>query len=189
MSRLQHRLAVMAILLGAASLLHAMYIPLKAELAQWLIARAWAERGVEGRAISPWPWADTRPLARIAQPRLGVEQYVLQGASGRNLAFGPTHVDGSARPAQSGNVVFSGHRDTHFAWLAELEVDDRLIVQGRDGTARSYRVASLGVHHEQETHLLDRMAGDQLRLITCYPFDGIEPGTHLRYVVTALPDG
>jgi sortase A len=175
------------ILAGAVGVLHALYIPLKAELAQWLIASVWLARDTDDGAARPWPWADTRPVARIAQPRLGVEQFVLEGASGRNLAFGPTHVDGTAYPQQRGNVVLSGHRDTHFAWLEELRVDDQVIVEGLDGSVRKYRVATIGIHHETETHLLDHLAGDQLRLITCYPFRAIDSGTSLRYVITALP--
>ncbi len=68
----------------------------KAWLAQLLIARAWAEAGDAGAAPPPWPWADTRPVARLLVPELGIDQIVLAGASGRTLAFGPGHLDGTA---------------------------------------------------------------------------------------------
>ncbi|MBT8063350.1 MAG: class GN sortase, partial [Gammaproteobacteria bacterium] len=77
------------IITAAFLLLQALWIPAKAELAQWLMARAW-QRSLEGSTdVRPWPWADTRPVAVLEAPRLGIRQFVLEGASGRNLAFGP----------------------------------------------------------------------------------------------------
>ena len=57
----------------------------------------------------------------------------LAGVSGRTLAFGPGHVDGTPLPGDPGNSVLSGHRDTHFAFLRELRSGDILLVStGRD---------------------------------------------------------
>lgn len=174
-----------ALLGGIAAVAWAGYIPAKAWLAQRLLERAWSQRLADGVTVRPWPWADTRPVARLQQSRLGVEQIVLAGSSGRVLAFGPGHVIGSAQPGQHGNVVLSGHRDTHFRWLAGLVRGDRLNLQDARGMQRAYRVTQLAVHHRDEGGLLDPTVGDQLRLVTCYPFDGVAPGTPWRYVVTA----
>jgi sortase A len=163
------------------------YIPAKAWLAQRLLDRAW-ERRLEGDTeVRPWPWADTLPLARLRQERLGVAQIVLAGASGRVLAFGPGHVTGTARPGEPGNVVISGHRDTHFRWLADLRDGDRLSLDTHDGSSLGYEVVRASVHREDEIGLLDPLDGDQLRLLTCFPFDAVAPGTSERFVVTALP--
>lgn len=175
------------LLAGIGFTLAGAYIPAKAWLAQRLLESAWERRLHGDRAARPWPWADTTPVARLIQPRLGVRQIVLQGASGRVLAFGPGHVNGSANPGSDGNIVLSAHRDTHFRWLAELRNGDRLALQSDDGRTRHYVVANLAVHHESELDLLDPLEGDQLRLMTCYPFDALRPGTDRRYVVTALP--
>jgi sortase A len=178
---------VALLLSGVALVSYAGYIPAKAWLAQRLLDHAW-ERRLEGDSEArPWPWADTLPVARLTQARLGIGQIVLSGASARVLAFGPAHVTGSARPGETGNVVISGHRDTHFRWLASLRDGDRLHLETDDGRKLGYRVAHLAVHHERDVGLLDPLAGDQLRLLTCYPFDAIDPGTPQRYVVTALP--
>ena len=174
-----------ALVCGVGLLLHAAYIPLKARLAQYLLEDAWDRRLAGELPVRPWPWADMTPLARLRQPRLGVDQVVLDGASGRVLAFGPGHVAGSARPGDAGNVVISGHRDTHFRWLGELNEGDLLIVQAPDGRTVRYSVAHTTVHHESETDLLDPYTPAQLRLITCYPFDAVDPGTPWRFVVTA----
>ena len=179
--------SLLAMLIGIGSLSYGTYIPAKAWLAQVLLERAWERRLAGAADTRPWPWADTRPLARLRQPRLGIEQIVLEGASGRVLAFGPGHVLGSARPGAAGNVVISGHRDTHFRWLSALRDGDDLLLQTKEGHERRYRVDHSAIHHEDEVALLDPLAGDQLRLLTCFPFDAVAAGTPQRYVVTAFP--
>ncbi|MCG6966154.1 MAG: class GN sortase [Chromatiaceae bacterium] len=183
----RRRVALLALLFGLGFTLRGAYIPAKAWLAQRLLEAAW-QKGLAGSPpVRPWPWADMTPLARLRQPRLGIDQIVLDDASGRSLAFGPGHVVGSARPGQPGNVVISAHRDTHFRWLAALRAGDELQLQNAGGVTRRYAVVRMTVHHATEVELLDPLAGDQLRLVTCYPFDAVLPGTTLRYVVTAMP--
>lgn len=177
-----------ALLLVSLGLLaHAAYIPAKGWLSQQLLAYAWQHRAADGEIHRPWPGADMLPMAYLEQPRLQVGQVVLDGASGRVLAFGPGLVSGSARPGRRGNIVLSGHRDTHFAWLAELRDGDLLALTAADGIRRHYTVADLRVVHEGDLAQLDPLAGDQLRLLTCYPFDGVAPGTPWRFAVTAYP--
>jgi sortase A len=173
--------------IGLACLVQAAYIPAKGWLAQRLLERAWDMRRPGESAPPPWPWADTRPLARLRQPRLGVDQVVLEGASGRVLAFAPGWIQGTAPPGAPGNVVISGHRDTHFAWLADLQHADRLQLTMTDGRRRDYRIATIAVHHADDTAPLDPYAGDQLQLVTCYPFDAVRAGTPWRYIVSAYP--
>ncbi len=184
---MRRRLVLPALLVGVLCFGYAGYIPAKAWLAQRLLDHAWERRLAGSVQVRPWPWADTRPAARLVQPRLNIDQIVLDGASGRVLAFGPGHVVGSARPGERGNIVLSGHRDTHFRWLDRLVLGDELVLKTVDGGQRRYRVGRLAVHHESEVALLDAHAGDQLRLLTCYPFDAIDPGTTERFVVTAFP--
>jgi sortase A len=182
------RVSAVALILGTGFLLYGSYIPAKAWLAQVLLDAAWERRLAGATQARPWPWADTRPVARLRQPRLGIDQVVLEGASGRVLAFGPGHVGGSARPGEAGNVVISGHRDTHFRWLAALRSDDRLILEAASGLQLGYRVTHTSIHDEREIGLLDPLEADQLRLLTCYPFDTAVSATTQRYVVTALPE-
>ena len=178
---------VLALSLGIGSTAYAAYIPAKAWLAQVLLEVAWTRQTRDGVAARPWPWADTTPVARIAQRRLGIDQIVLEGASGRVLAFGPGHITGTARPGELGNVVISAHRDTHFRWLKDVKQNDELELETASGGKRRYAVREASVHHESEVQLLAPGTGDQLRLITCYPFDALNPGTPWRFVVTAAP--
>lgn len=176
---------MLALLGGLLLFAQGLYIPLKAWLAQVLLESAW-QRTLQGQSeVRPWQSADTWPVARLRQQRLGVDQIVLSGASGRVLAFGPGHVTGSARPGSAGNLVISGHRDTHFRWLAELQDGDLLHLQLKNGRSLGYVVTGRGIHHRDEGYLLDPGAGEGLRLITCYPFDALTAGAELRYVVEA----
>ncbi|MDQ2870879.1 MAG: class GN sortase [Acidobacteriota bacterium] len=161
------------------------WIYLKARLAQVLLHRAW-ERTLAGeRAVKPWPWADTWPVARLTVPRAGADAIVLAGASGRTLAFGPGHLDGSAAPGALGNCVFSAHRDTHFAFLRGLAAGQEIRVQGPDGRTTVYRVTAAQIVDRSVTAALEATPGQTLTLVTCYPFDAIVPGGRLRYVVRA----
>lgn len=165
--------------LGGAAWIHA-----KATLAQHLIASAWEGTKKDG-ARRPWPWADTRPVARLTVPSRGISLYVLAGTSGRSLAFGPGHVDGTALPGSSGNSVIVAHRDTHFAFLRNLREDEEITVEDTRGRLTRYRVREVAVVDKSQTRLLDPADSPQLTLITCWPFDAVQPGTAQRYVVIA----
>jgi sortase A len=171
-----------AVLVTAAFSLHAAWIPLKAELAQVLLEQAWQRSGKGSRPARPWPWADTSPVAELQIPRLGLRQLVLEGASGRNLAFGPT----ALTPVAGRDVVLSAHRDTQFADLRDLRPGDEIRLR-EQGRLRSYRVAWLDVVDSRRQELVLDSARERLTLVTCYPFDALTAGGPLRLVVTAVP--
>lgn len=166
----------------------AAYIYTKAWLAQRLIASAWDRARITGSTVKPWPWADTYPVARIEAPRQGESLMVLSGASGRTLAFGPGHVAGTPLPGERGNSVVSGHRDTHFSFLRELQKGDALLIQAADGRVARYRVSASEVVHRRDVRVLLDAGDDRLTLVTCFPFDSPAPGGVLRYVVVATRD-
>ena len=163
----------------------AVWIEAKAHLAQALVRRAWRETLAGARDTRPWPGADTRPVARLLVPGQGVETFVLAGASGRTLAFGPGHLDGTPRPGERGNAVISGHRDTHFAFLRRLGKGDEIVLETPEGLQRRYVVASTRVVDRRDLWITADAGDTRLTLVTCYPFDAIRPGGPLRYVVVA----
>lgn len=162
------------------------WIHAKAELGQALIARAWREARGGGGAARPWPWADTRPVARLQVPGLGVEVFVLDGGVGRTLAWGPGHLAGTARVGGPGNAVVGGHRDTHFAFLRDLRAGAAIRVQTPDGAWHEYTVADHFVTHDRDTRVLADTREPRLTLVTCWPFDAPVPGGPERYVVVAV---
>ena len=99
-----------------------MWLYAKAQLAQVLLERAWVRTLHGEQNVKPWSWADTWPVARLEFPRQHRSYIVLAGASGRTLAFGPGHVDGTAAPEEIGNCVISAHRDTQFRVLRDANL-------------------------------------------------------------------
>jgi len=175
------------VLLYAAAVLfgHGAWIYAKASLAQILLSRAWARTVHTGRPAAPWPWADTWPVARLRAPGLTKGVIVLAGASGRTLAFGPGHLDGTALPGTEGNCVLSAHRDTQFAFLRRIAPGEVLELETPDGALHRYRVFRREVVAAKEIDLLGPTDEAILTLVTCYPFDAVRPGGPLRYVVQA----
>lgn len=165
------------------------WIMAKAMLAQYLIADAWQQTLKQGEPALPWSWADTWPVARLEFPALGLTQYVLSGSHGSSLAFGPGHMDGTALPHETGTMVINGHRDTHFSILAALAIGDRLNIQGADGQWRQYTVSNIHIVDTTTTQWLIQQNARELHLMTCYPFNSINPNPTLRYVIVALPAG
>ena len=160
-----------------------LWIPLKAEVAHWLIERSW-QRSLEGEIEAPpWPWADTRAAGILTVPGRGIRQMILEGNSGRNLAFGPVILN---HTGHSEDLVLSGHRDTHFRFLKDLRTGDQVHIQLPDGT-RYFEVIQLDIVDSTQAEMVIEPGVKRLSLVTCYPFDSMAAGGPQRYVVTALP--
>ena len=171
---------------AAVFLFDALWIPVKAELAQHLLERAWLRTLAGEPDAKPWPWADTHAVAILEVPRLGLREIVLEGSSGRNLAFGPTLVN-TTQLDRSADRILSGHRDTHFSFLKDLQTGDLLRLRTTTGT-RDYRVSwQEAVDSRQQQLVIDENI-ERLTLLTCYPFDAATSGGPLRWVVTAVPE-
>lgn len=184
--RRARRLAIAALVaLGVALLAAGFWLPAKAELAQHLLNHAWQRTTNGDAAARPWPWADTHPIARLTLPDSTEPLTVLAGASGRNLAFAPAWLDGSAEPGADGVTVIAGHRDTHFRALATLAAGDELTLERPDGSVLKYEVAALDVVDSARAEL--RLDADEsiVVLVTCWPFEAVTVGGSWRYVVTA----
>jgi sortase A len=150
-----------------------------------LLQSAWERTRSSGTPVRPWPWADTHPVARLVVPARHGDVLVLAGASGRTLAFGPGHLDGSARPGDPGNAVITAHRDTHFRFLRNVAIGDDMVVERADGGRRHFRIKSTYVADHRTLNLPRDTTRPTLTLVTCYPFEALNPGGPLRFVVVA----
>src|SRR5207244_10723107 len=97
--------------------------------------------------------------------------------------------DAAALPRQPGNALRSAHREPHFRFLHDVAVGDALIVEMPAGQRFPYRVREIDVADQRHLHLPRMPAEPTLTLVTCYPFDAVETGGPLRYVVVATADG
>lgn len=191
-------LARLLVLLGLVLVAQALWMPLKAVLAQSLLRRAYDQAPGQAR---PWRWADFAAVAELRVPRLDLRQLVLDQASPRALAFGPGLQIGLAgRDPRGQRLVLAGHRDSHFAWLAKLRTGDEVLLavpQWEPSEAAGavvevrYRVVQTQVFDARRVGLATRTADSdgagELLLTTCWPFDALVAGGPLRYAVRALP--
>jgi len=82
-------------------------------------------------------------------------------------------------------TVISGHRDTHFKILKDIEIGDLIDIVTPQGEAVKYQVETIEVVDSRVATINTEQSGQTLVLVTCYPFEAVVTGGPLRYVVTA----
>lgn len=165
----------------------AAWIEVKAGLGQLLLERAWSQVREGDENARPWPWADTSPVARLHVPGLEIRQLVLAGDDGSTLAWGPGLVSGPEVWGDAENTMISAHRDTHFRFLKDLETGQQVWLETPRGDMHKWRVDEARVVDSRYTAPDLSAPGPLLTLVTCYPFDAVEAGGPLRYVVSLSP--
>jgi sortase A len=170
-------------LLGMATVAQGAWIPVKAEIAQLLLDRAFAASLAGHRPVKPWPWADTAPAARVTVARLGIGDVVLSGGSGQAMAFGPTQLRGNDLV-----TVLAAHRDTHFAFVRDLREGDEIVLERIDGTRQRYRVSAFQTVRWDRFAVPGNPARPLLALATCYPFGASERGPWRRVAWAELAE-
>jgi len=171
-------------LAGTAFVAQAAYLPAKAALAQHKLEQAWIKARTDGVAARPWSWADAKVFAEIRAPDHGARAIVLSDASGEAMAFAPGHLSHTPQPGEPGVEVIAAHRDTHFRFLKDVRPGDRIEVETADGET-PFEVVGAEVVRWDASGIDPRAPGRRLALVTCYPFDALESGGPLRYVVWA----
>jgi len=182
--RVIHAVAAALALAGLWLIGDALYMRVKAVLAQILLERAFAAEIASGAVVKPWSWADTWPVARIRVPKLAAHAIVLAGSSGQALAFGPGHVERTPDAGDPGTAVYAAHRDTHFAFLSKIREGDEIDVTRMDGSNRRFKVTGIYVVRFDASGIYPASAGRHLALVTCWPLGSPVPGP-LRYAVHA----
>jgi sortase A len=122
-------------------------------------------------------------IGRIEIPRLGLATIVIEGSDQAALQRAAGHIPGTPLPGHAGNSAITGHRDTFFRPLRDIQRDDLIRVTTPKGQYQ-YRVASLSIVGPDDLRVLDSDGGETLTLITCYPFNYVG-GAPRRFVVHA----
>jgi len=131
----------------------------------------------------PLPALTQGLIGRIEIPSLGLSAMVIEGTSRTNLRRAVGHISGTALPGQPGNVGISGHRDTFFRPLRNIQKNDIITLTTLFGEFR-YRVISTRVVSPSSVAVLDPGASESLTLVTCYPFYFVGPSPK-RFIVRA----
>ena len=170
---------------GLWHLASASLIVSKAYAATFLINDAWRTTLANKKVNKPWSWADTWPVAELVIPSVGLTEIVLSGDSGSSLAFGPGLSHAGAAPDDTGVTLISGHRDTHFNKLQNININDAIFIK-TPGSNRQYKVKDIGVV-DSRTYLIDmENINYDLVLSTCYPFNSISVGGTERFIIGAI---
>ena len=122
-------------------------------------------------------------LGRLEIARLGVSVIVVEGIDSRTLRRAVGHIPGSALPGEAGNLAISGHRDTFFRALKDIQRDDEVLLRTPEGSYQ-YRVESIRVVEPDDITVLDYSGESVLTLVTCYPFYYVGPAPK-RFIVLA----
>ena len=184
LSRVQRLGILLTLIVGVVLLTDGLWLYAKAQVGQVLLSRAWAKTLKDGKDHKPWPWADHWPVARLISEEHNIDQIVLAGDSGSVLAFAPGMNLQAAKPGERGTVLISGHRDTHFRFLQNIKPGAEFTLQIQDGT-HWYSVEETKIVDSRTTRINPAAGEGRLVLVTCYPFDAIEAGGPMRYVVIA----
>jgi sortase A len=122
-------------------------------------------------------------IGRIEIPRLGLSAMVIEGTGKTTLRRAVGHIPGAALPGEQGNVGISGHRDTFFRPLRNIQQNDLITLTTPLGEYR-YRVVGTKVVPPSDTAVLKSGGGEILTLVTCYPFYFVGPASD-RFIVRA----
>ena len=127
-------------------------------------------------------------LTRVSIPKIKLDAIVVEGASRKQLSIGPGHMMQTAMPGEPGNAVITGHRDTFFRHIYELQKGDEIVVR-RNGQTYKYQVTGKRIVKPEDVSVLKQTKDAQLTLITCYPTYYIGPAPERLVVFSRLVDG
>jgi sortase A len=120
-------------------------------------------------------------LGKIDIPRIGLDEFFVEGVGVADLRKGPGHYRNTPLPGQAGNASIAGHRTTYgapFHRIDELEPGDEIKITTLQGTF-TYRVMpqvdgsgeSTGhfIVSPNDTQVLGDFGDDRLTLTACHP--------------------
>lgn len=111
---------------------------------------------------------------------------IIEGTDPDDLDKGVGHHAATAYPGQNDQILLSGHRDTVFTRLGEVEIGDQLKVTLPYGEFYYEMVDSKIVDADDRTIIGSTAPDEQLVISTCYPFGYIGNAPD-RYLIYAVP--
>jgi LPXTG-site transpeptidase (sortase) family protein len=124
-------------------------------------------------------------LSRLSVPKIDLDSVIVEGTNHKALLLGPGHLKDTPAPGETGNSVITGHRDTFFRHIHELEKGDTVLVQ-REGKTFRYQVVGKKVVEPDDLSVMRPVKDSQLTLITCYPTYYIGPAPKRLVVFSKL---
>mgnify|MGYP001402765596 CR=1 FL=1 len=117
-------------------------------------------------------------------PRLEAELPIIEGTDEDELEKGVGHYSTTVLPGQKDQILLSGHRDTVFRRLGELEIGDILQVNMPYGEYK-YVITEAEIVEADDTTVINSTAPHEILTVsTCYPFSYVGNAPY-RYILTA----
>lgn len=111
---------------------------------------------------------------------------IVEGTDEDELAHGVGHYKGTAFPNENDQIVLSGHRDTVFKRMGELDVGDIITVRMPYGNFDYEIYETFIVDADDRTVIRPTAPDEVLTVTTCYPFNFIGSAPD-RYIINAKP--
>lgn len=143
---------------------------------------------VPGETSAPTATYDPYPelgdkVGTITLESLELSWPIYEGTDAERLSLGVGHYIGSVLPGVVDNSILSGHRDTVFAKIGELEVGDLILVETAAGIF-TYEMTDSKIVDRSDQDVIQPSDEAQLTLTTCYPFKAIGTTTQ-AYILSA----
>lgn len=152
------------------------------------MAEAWEQEQQKRAEESPTGQAHAQKddgMIRLVIPKIELTSFIVEGTNHKSLLIGPGHLTNTAEPGEAGNAVISGHRDTFFRHIHELEKGDQFFVE-RGGKRFVYQVTGKKIVEPNDLSVTRPSSDPQLTLITCYPTYYIGPAPKRLVVFSKL---
>src|SRR5690625_1500315 len=125
-------------------------------------------------------------ISFILFPSLKKSVPILEGTTEEELLRGAGHFDKTGMPGDNKQVLISGHRDTVFTQMGELEHGDKIIIELPYGDFE-YEIEKTEITDADDTSIVDLgLREEELVVTTCYPFNYVGSAPE-RYIIYAYP--
>lgn len=126
------------------------------------------------------------PVALLQIDQLNILAPVYDGTSDVNLNRGAGWIENTAMVDEGGNIGIAAHRDSFFRGLKDIKAGHRISLKTLSGE-RFFTVTDTKIVEQTDTEVLGPTDGNQLTLVTCYPFYYVGSAPQ-RFIVTATED-
>jgi sortase A len=122
----------------------------------------------------------------LSIPKIESELPIIEGTNEEELEKGVGHFKNSGYPLENKQIVLSGHRDTVFRKMGEIEIGDLFILRLPYGEF-TYKIVDTNIVDADDPSIIKPDFDEEiLTVTTCYPFSYIGNAPH-RYILTAKP--
>ncbi len=118
--------------------------------------------------------------------KIHAELPIIEGTDEDELSQGVGHLKDTVYPTQNDQILLSGHRDTVFKRMGELEIGDIMTVKLPYGDF-TYEIYETFIVGADDTTVIGSTSPDEvLTVTTCYPFQFVGNAPD-RYIINAKP--